>query len=595
MSRRARISVLAIAVAAVAVVSFSPTLDHGFIQDDHPIVDQNPVVRAGNLAEIFTTDYWGGVRGGDQGLYRPVTILSYTIDRDAAHRVDPRRAHRANLVLHALASVAVLLLAMRLGAGLFGAGVGGVLFAAHPIHVSAVASLVGRAEILVLLFLVLAIGAQSAAGRWNGRSPDRRRRFAASILAGCAMFAALGSKEIAIAGPLLLAVLEFGFRRGVPMDRSGVIERIGALVPTAVATTAYLGLRAAALGRLAATQDILLSDNPLVAAGGMERIATALAIAARYAQLLFWPAKLSADYSGNVVALEPTWFAIGPLAGALFLAVLLALALSTWWPRGGSGAWAEGSGRAVAYGAWMYLLPYLVIGNLVVLVGVGMAERLIYVPSAGACIVLGAGLGWVVARAGSAARMVATIVIAALALGGVAASRAESAHWQNEETLFLAVLDSTPDSPRAHFTLGMIRLEQGRTEEALERFRETVRVWPQFSAAWYEIGQIRARRGDFAGATAAFRRSVEINPYRPEAQLAYGMALVQFGEFEAAADQFAATRERFPDIALAAVEHARVLAQLGRRREAAGAYRAAIALGRDDVRGELAPLERRGP
>ena len=50
-----------------------------FILDDIAIVQENPIVSSNDLRAIFTTDYWG--HGRDSGLYRPLTILSFALNR----------------------------------------------------------------------------------------------------------------------------------------------------------------------------------------------------------------------------------------------------------------------------------------------------------------------------------------------------------------------------------------------------------------------------------------------------------------------------------------------------------------------------------
>ena len=599
--QRSAIAAVAALIILGSIVAYFPVRGSGFIQDDHPILELNPIVHRGDVVEVLTTDWWGGVGGGDPYLYRPATMLSFVLERGSDDRVDPARSHRINVALHILCAGLLVALTLRLGVSAWASAGAGLLFAAHPVHVSAVAGLVGRAEILVLLFTLAALLAASAAMPWNATPTPRwaDRPATAAWIAGLFTLLALASKETGIATPAMLGALALLYGRSRSGDRNSTwVSVVRPLVPTALATLGYLAMRTAVLGRLLSTQDPRLSDNPLVALDGLERASTALAVAGRYAILLLWPARLSADYSGKVVAAESSLLAPLPVLGLVFLCSLVVIAVPAFRTRLRILV-EDPEGRASSFAAAAFLLPYLVVGNLVVLVGVVMAERLIYVPSAGICVLLAilvvAAVG-AVGRLASCPRAVLAAILAVAftvpTVAGVWRTHLEARNWKNEETLFSAVVAATPNNPRAHFTLGMIALERGETDVALERFARTLELWPQFSAAWFETGRIQADRGRFEDAANSFARAAEINPNHLDAQRMYGQALHRLGRLdEAAAALETALRAR--QVSPAAVaEYGHVLMKLGRHAEAASAYRQAIAMGREDLTANLERAER---
>lgn len=514
-----------LAIVGLSFLAYAPVRDAGFLQDDHPIVEINPIVQRADWSEIFSSDYWGGVGGSETSLYRPVTILSFALERGPDARVDPRRSHLLNVFLSVLASLALMALARRIGVPARTAFFAGLLFALHPVHVSVVAGLVGRAEILAALFTLTALLLQSHAGRWSapgaraGGAGPVGARLAAWGAALC-VFLALGSKEVGLAAPFLLLALELGFRRplpGMPLGRF-VVERAAALAPSALALTIFAVLRVRALGVFPGLQRPRLSENVLVGLDGWSRFSTALAVAARYLRLLLFPHPLSADYSGNVIRAETSPWAPLPFLGLAWLCLLFALALAPLWKRGRP-PWLRAS-----FASLVFLVPYLSVGNLLVLVGIGFAERLVYLPSAGFCLLCALALDAVFrmdaptrARARRAAWVLAALAIVALALWK---TRAATLDWRSPETLFAAAARAAPDSPRAQFTLGKIRLDQGRTEEALRLFQRTVELWPQFSAAWYERGMIEIRRGEPDLAGHSLEQALRVNPWHADAAAA---------------------------------------------------------------------------
>src|SRR6185503_17794895 len=113
-------------------------------------------------------------------------------------------------------------------------------------------------------------------------------------------------------------------------------------------------------------------DNPIAGLSGQARIATALSLVPRYTGLLLWPRHQSVDHSGHVIATQPVLLAIAPLLGVVVLGALSLLVVAALLSR---------AGPATGMAAALTLLPYLVVGNLLRLVGVAYAERLFYLPS----------------------------------------------------------------------------------------------------------------------------------------------------------------------------------------------------------------------
>src|SRR3989442_5687044 len=174
-----------LAVAASAVVVYLGALWNGFVWDDQVIVLGNPLVQTwAGLATAFANPYWPPFVGGY--LYRPLTVLTYVLDW---HIGGAAWFHAVNLLWHAGVSALVAVLARR-WAGDAAALVAGMLFAVHPVHVEAVANVVGRAELMAAAFTLLAVYAALEADRpvWS------------------AVCWALGllSKEVAVVAPALV-------------------------------------------------------------------------------------------------------------------------------------------------------------------------------------------------------------------------------------------------------------------------------------------------------------------------------------------------------------------------------------------------------
>ena len=136
---------------------------------------------------------------GPNLLWRPLTTLTFALDH-ALHGLEPFGYHLVNVVLHAAVTVLVLSVLAAVPVALRTAVAAALLFAVHPIHTEAVASVVGRAELLAAAGFFLAwrfwLAGDAAAGS--------RREWAWTVAAAVAYFLAMCGKENAVALPAVL-------------------------------------------------------------------------------------------------------------------------------------------------------------------------------------------------------------------------------------------------------------------------------------------------------------------------------------------------------------------------------------------------------
>ncbi len=134
---------------------YSNSIDTGYVWDDRAaIVDNLDVHGTTPLSTLFTNDFWGQ----DMQLwdshksYRPFTVLTYRMNHTLGG-LQPWGYHLGNVLIYSLCTVFMYMFASQ-WMSKRGARVAALIFGFHPVHVEAVASLVGRADALCgLLFL----------------------------------------------------------------------------------------------------------------------------------------------------------------------------------------------------------------------------------------------------------------------------------------------------------------------------------------------------------------------------------------------------------------------------------------------------------
>lgn len=503
----------AMLVASVACVVNLGALAPGFIHDDHRIIEQNELIRSlARLPEILTHGYWSVGTADQPILYRPVTILSFALD-EAIFGPGPLYHRLVNLALHALVSILVL----RLGRRLLGNAAGlpldaplaaALVFAIHPIHTEVLGEVVGRAELLAAAGTLLSLLA-FLRSRDDMLAGLRRRAAILSAAAVAAFGLGFLAKENAVAAPLLALLADRVIVRGRLAWRHHLAM--------AAMLAACLAARAAALGSLNPPGQIHFIDNPLAFAPVFTGWLTALGVLARYALLLVLPVHQSIDYSFNAIPivsrLVDPWALCGMgLIVALFTGLVLA------WRRS----------PVVAFSLAFVGASLLPVANLLFPIGTIMAERLLYLPSVGVCLLAGAGLERCPRLGRPASGRVLLAVLAVLALlGGRSVLRLRD--WRDDYTIFQSALRVVPDSVRALYNFGAACEDRGEDPEAEKVYRRAVAIWPDFADAHYNLAGVLGRRRVWDEAVAHYRDALRLQPGSVKYSVNLGRALNGLG------------------------------------------------------------------
>ena len=483
----------ALLAALLAVATFAGTVRYGFVYDDRPVVAANPAADdPADWRAILLAPSWGGA------AYRPLTIWTFALNH-GLHGAWPGGYHAGNVALHALVSALVVIVAVSCGATPAAATIAGVLFATHPVHTEAVASIVGRAELLCAVWMLAAILTHIGGARRGWRPRD---------VLGVLLCVAAGllSKEYAATLVLLLPLVDLLVVDGGSPSRFVANLRLRrALVYTLVAgvTGGWLLVR-----HLVSRHSALWLQpwmNPLAYLSAPERMLAALDVQARALGLLFVPHPLRPDYSAGAIPLATDATSVRALLGIAVAVSLMALAT----------ALARRQPRALF---WLLFagVTWGVVSNLVVPSWVLFAERLVYLPSVGFCVLAALGLD-VLARGVPRRLTVAAVVIAIAALWMNDAWRAQRV-WRDDLTLARAMVTGSPGSAHAHNVLGRVYAKAGRLTQAMAAFDHAIALAPESLDSFYDAALVRRARGRHEEARRLLRRLLRAYPsYFPAA------------------------------------------------------------------------------
>ncbi len=567
-----------LAVLAAHWTAFSA----GYVQDDHALVETNPLVARGQVAEILSAAYWEEAHPvDDRSLWRPVPVLTYALERGLVGRPSAPLSHGVNVVAHALVAVLVFALALRHGAAPPCATVGALAFALHPAKSEAIFGVVGRAEILAAGFGVSALLLASHARRAEGV----RARIAAWGSAAFVLLALASKETAAVFVPLLLAQDLVLARVEPPASPTPLLRRAGALAPLLVALALFLVARTAALEAWCAPQPIQPIDNPLILRPSSERVPTALALVFHAASLAAVPTGLSLDYSGESVPVERSLGAPRAIAGGLVFAGLASLAAAgILRPRGRR--------TLLATGALATLLPFFVTGNFFFPVGAIFAERFLYLPAA--------GVGLLLAALPPRRSVLVPAAVVLAVWGALTLDRGRD--WKDDRTAFEAAVQARPRSPRAHFAVGKLEADSiaapasspAAVARALARFDRAIALWDDYPEAWKEKGVLLARAGRLEEAEPVLRGAVLRGPASVLALFNHALVLQRLGRRSDAERAFRRAVLLGPSHAPSWASLGHLAFEDGRYGDAARAYGRAVALGRSDLVPRLDEARRLG-
>ncbi|XP_049318038.1 protein O-mannosyl-transferase TMTC2 [Bactrocera dorsalis] len=182
-------------------------------------------------------------------------------------------------------------------------------------------------------------------------------------------------------------------------------------------------------------------------------------------------------------------------------------------------------------------LPFIPATNLFFYVGFVVAERLLYLPSVGYCLLAGYGVGKLMERVRSPAarkRKVALILGLSLLLSVLGARTVQRNYdWYDEESLFRSAVQVNP--PKALGNLGSVLSSQGRYEEAQEALIEAIKHRPNMADVHFNLGILYQNQQNHKAAVECFRKAIQFRPNLAVAFLNLGASLIALGRCREAA------------------------------------------------------------
>jgi len=568
-------------LAGVSLALYADALRNGFVTDDTLQLQGNPLVTSYEyIPRLFATNVWSFVQPTVNNYYRPLQMLFY-MGEYYLFGFHPLPFHLVNVLVNIAAVFAAYFLVREL-AGEKLALWAALFFAFQPIHVEVVVWIAALPELLCALCYFTAMRFYHLAR--TGVRPRRNHGIAIAVF-----FCGLFCKETMLAFPGVLLAYEFFYRRE---SLRAICLEFRRFLPYLCALGIYVAIRLRVLGSFAP-----LSANFT----RRQTFLTVPVLFCQYVLKLLWPVNMNYHYDftpQNTLG----WTFIGSVAltGVLTVAMfrlrkpqpLLAFAL-----------------------AWFFttIAPVLSISHVSANV---FAERYLYIPSLGFCIL--AGWAWLKVMDGASRRMAFSVAYPALALVLIFCTVLivrRIPDWRSDLHFFEKSALQSPDSAVVQSALGIAYYEEGQYDLAIAPFERSLALEPASSAAHLYLAVTLSALGDSQGANTHLlqaeklrktddapwplyaqiyanlkqwdraiecdRKEIEIEPRNPALYTGLGEALQQNGQTQESIAAFRKAIQLEPGFLDASINLAITLAEEGDTDEAIDLLVSALRYHRD--------------
>jgi tetratricopeptide (TPR) repeat protein len=569
--------------ALITFLVYLPCIGNQFlIWDDEQYITNNPMIRSFDL-HLFKSAFFSFYAT----IWIPLAWLSHAADY-AAWGLNPLGHHLTNVILHAVNTAIVIILVIFLlqlfkktakpsaapwlheRGVLITAGITGLLFGLHPLHVESVAWATERKGLLSAFFYFLSIVSYlkyefhrvSMAGKaGNFRNSPAAGRLLSFYSLSLIFFAfAVMSKPMALTLPLVLLIIDWfpaGRIFNLKTLLSGLIEKVPFIL---------LSLGLAVLTLSAEKEAMWMMET----VGLKERLLNALHSIVAYLYNVIWPLYLTPFYSyDKIISLHSFKY---------LLPFIIVIGVSTW------ASFAVRRNK-LYFSVWVYFLITLFPALGIVQVGAhAMADRYLYLPSLSLFLLIGLVLSRfsnnIFSKAGMSLSRASVSVFAILilfALGWLTVR--QIGFWRNDIALWSHAIQ-VEKSALVYWNRGIAFGNAGQFDQAIKDYDSAIEQDASYYKAYLNRGSAYEKTGRFEKAMSDFDSAIKIYPRLAEAYNNKGVLLYKRGSIHEAIQQFSKALDTDPENVLAYYNRGQVL-QSASQEDALKDFNRALAINPD--------------
>jgi tetratricopeptide (TPR) repeat protein len=502
---------LAALVSLLTFIIYLSSLGNDFVNwDDNSYVLENSHIRSLNMAFFrwaflnFYADNW-----------HPLTWMSHAFDY-AIWGLNPVGHHLTNIILHAINSFIVVLLILRLietlaryqkngqlsffdsRTALLTAGITGLLFGLHPLHVESVAWIAERKDLLCALFFLLSIMAYTKyVTERSVTMPGRRFRNRHYLLTLSFIILALLSKPMAVSLPAVLLILDwYPFKRirSLKTFWTAFVEKLPVIVLCLISSVLTV-LAQKAGGTVVPIEAIPLSTRVLVAAKSLIIYLGKMILPLNLIPYYPYPSTVSLS---SLEYLSAIVIVIGITVFLLLIVKKQKIWLSAW---------------------GYYLITMMPVIGIFQVGNQSIADRYTYLPSLGPFFIAGLSSAWMfkkmehVGTWWSIAKRIFTAATLLLLISFSCLTFIQIRVWKNDLNLWNYVIKKEPESIFfAYNNRALAFYKRGQFDKAIADYDKAIELNPADEGLYNNRGMAHAYGKRYDRAIADFETAIELNP-----------------------------------------------------------------------------------
>jgi tetratricopeptide (TPR) repeat protein len=512
----------------LAFLIYLPTVNHQFALDDYSVIHENRHVQAGfeGMDEILTTNYRHGQQNFNDGLYRPLSLITFALEKEWFDS-NPFFGHFFNILLYAVACLLLYLALLRImPLPQSWVWLAVVIFILHPLHTEVVANIKSRDELLAFL------GFSAALLGFANYIRNKQPAFLA--LAALAALIAYFSKESAIVMVLLVPLFLYA---------DPAFKKKQLLVPVVLLgglAAFYLFCRWQVLSAMENPVDagnFNLLNNPIAATENTNlKWGGILSLQTLFLQKLLFPFPLLHDYS--YISLPLQRIVSIPAIWGLFI-----LLVGGWFSVKGL-LKREAGGVMIA----AYFTSIAIASQFFVPIGVQFAERLLFMAVLPFTLAILFYLNRLAATHFKFRKKLhstpAKITMGAVLIGMGFATVSRSLVWENNFTLYRADIEKNPASARVNYNYGTELSNQAGQAVGAQRsqlltqsihyLEQAIAIYPDYLDAYNNLGIAYKMKGEQQKAIAVFQRNIKKDPAYAKNYYNLATAYLELKQYEQA-------------------------------------------------------------
>lgn len=429
---------------------YKPALQNDFTNwDDNTYVYENPLLQmpaSEAIPKMFAEPYYL--------LYTPLTLLSYGLNAwyqgDSAHYYI-----QTNMVLHILNTLLIFLWMRQLQMSWQASLIAGLAFGLHPMHVESVAWISERKDVLYTLFFIAAMMS------WTQYRKSKHINY--YFLALFLFILSCLSKPSAVALPPVLLSIDY-----LLLGKLNLRAQLN-IIPFFIVSIVFGWILLYGVDTQGGkTHDDGFSSHTF---STVETIILAIYSYVWYPVKMLWPHPLNAFYAYPLNHQPLPWY--------MYASPILLLAIAGHMYYG----WMKKQ-KDIVFIWIFYTITIFLFIKVLTTVGALTYDRYFYVASIGFCYALAR-----FADHTSYKKILVPLMLPVLAIWGYLSHQRKGV-WKDSYTLMSDMISMYPDHvPFAYNNRGLWLDKNGRNPEALENFKNAIRLDPRSPNAYLNAGR----------------------------------------------------------------------------------------------------------